>query len=251
MKKFALFFVSMIFCSCNTFAANYDRVNVYNSSYTKNISGTVKYIDIVVDYSSSMRIWIQEVKRAVLTLTAKIPGDVQIGVRSFGGQVGNSPLYMMSSKKTLCSKTSQILPVAYNSAKTIAYNLDGLEPGGLTPLTLGLEKSVNVDFAWIGQGHMKKIILITDGYESCGGNPCEFIKNLVKTRNDFVVDVIYTGRNDMSLKCLSDVTNGKFYNVKDKADFENVILESITSKMRSKQVQQDTNSSNQGYLFVR
>lgn len=262
MKKFVLILMVFLFCSCSVFALNRDRIKVYNSSAAKNVSGEIKYVDIVIDYSGSMASWIEETKRAVMTITSQLPNDIQIGVRTFGEEpvVTKHKTYeqvspdkiVMKVKTTKsgsnCSATTQALPIAHNSSVAIVSSLNKIKLGGSTPITLGLNSAVNVDFAGINFNHMKKIILITDGGENCGGNPCRFIRNLVKNRSDFVVDVIYTGQGSSSLSCLVEATNGKFYNIKDINHFENVILDSITNQ-QSEIEQSQTNSSGYGYVY--
>lgn len=263
MKKFVLILAIFLLCSNYIFAADIDRVKVYNSSYAKNISGEIKYVDIVVDYSGSMSAWVEEMKRAVTTITAKLPKDIQIGVRTFGEtptETKHRTITQVASDKIVvnvkttksgsnCSATTQALSIGLNTSDTIVSSLNRIRLGGSTPITLGLTKAVTVDFAGIGHNNLKKIILITDGGENCGGNPCQFIRNLVRTRKDFVVDVIYTGQNNSTLRCLADTTNGKFYNIRDINNFEHVILDSITNQQTGQNQTQQNNSS-YGYVYV-
>lgn len=264
MKRVILAFIVFLLCSGYVFAIDRERVKVYNSSYAKNISGEIKYVDIVIDYSGSMSAWIEETKRAVMTITSKLPNNIQIGVRTFGETPTEtkhrtikqvSPNKIVVNVKTTksgsnCSATTQALPIAQNSSETIVSSLNKIKLGGSTPITLGLSRAVSSDFSGIGTHHMKKIILITDGGENCGGNPCQFIRNLVRTRKDFVVDVIYTGLNNSTLRCLSDATNGKFYNIKDVSSFENVMMDSITNQQSAPTNSSTPNSSQYGYVYV-
>lgn len=263
MKKFVMVLTILLFCSCSVFAMNTGRVKVYNSSYAKNITGEIKYVDIVIDYSGSMSAWVAETKRAVSMITSKLPKDIQIGVRTFGEtpietkhrtfeHVGSDKIVVKvktTKSGSNCSATTQALPISQNSSDVIVSSLNKIRLGGSTPITLGLSNAVNVDFAGIGRNHLKKIILITDGGENCGGNPCLFIRNLVRTRNDFVVDVIYTGQNNSTLRCLAETTNGKFYNIKDVNSFENVMFDSITNQ-QSQQSSEQSNTPSYGYVFV-
>ena len=273
MKKNILLLLVCLLCSVSVYALDSDRVKVYNSSQAKNISGEIKYVDIVIDYSGSMYYWIEEAKRAVRTITERLPRDIHIGVRTFGEkvvetkhttlhQVGSGKIVMRVNKTKSsggCSATTQVLPIVKNSSDAIVAGMNMMQIGGSTPITLGLRQSVQVDFASIGQNNMKKIILVTDGEETCGGDPCRFIRNLVKTRKDYVVDVVCTGSDCSSLKCLSDATNGRFFYIRDTRSFENVLQDSITNQQteqtRSQQYQtvpqqNQQNSSSYGYIYV-
>lgn len=84
--------------------------------------------------------------------------------------------------------------------------------GGFTPIELGLKHAVK-DLNNI-RNKKKKIVLITDGYESCGGDPCSYIKSVLRNNKNITIDVIIIGDND-NLKCLSDSTGGNYYKVND------------------------------------
>lgn len=262
MKKTLIFLSIFLLGSCNVYALqknNYDnRVNVYNTSTVNNIHNDIKYVDLVIDYSGSMVSWIEEVKKAVLTITSKLSKEIQIGVRTFGEKQTEikqrtyrqiNPDKIVVSVKTIkpkssCSATTQVLPITQNSTSTIVESLNNIKIGGSTPITLGLRNAVFIDFAQIDTNNQKKIILITDGNETCGGNPCSFIRNIIKTRKDFVIDVVHIGKGKSNLYCLPKMTNGTFYHIKDINNIENVIHDSITN---SKKI--ETNSS-YGYVFM-
>ena len=73
-----------------------------------------------------------------------------------------------------------------------------------------------------------KIILITDGGENCGGDPCAFASALIKQRRDIVIDVLLVSSSSKALRCLSDTTGGKFYNAEDVNSFTSTLTESMT-----------------------
>ena len=85
---------------------------------------------------------------------------------------------------------------------------------GTTPLEYSLRTAINSDF--ISNNDLKHIILITDGGESCDGDPCRFIQSVIRNRKDIRIDIIAISVSDddfQQLKCISNATNGKIYNV--------------------------------------
>ena len=143
-----------------------------------------------------------------------------------------NPLFSLY-KKT-CNQSSLIVPISesslsriYDVIKTI--NCDGTS----TPIEYSLKQAIEVDFAKYPLSVKKHIILITDGYEGCGGDPCGYIKNLTSTRNDITIDVISVlpPTADFSLYyCLTEPTGGGIYNpTNPKPSFNsNVDLQKIT-----------------------
>ena len=74
-----------------------------------------------------------------------------------------------------------------------------------------------------------QIVLITDGGENCGGDPCAFAKSLMAQRSDIHIDVVLVSSNSRALKCLANTTGGKFYRANSYYDFSNVVTQSMSS----------------------
>ncbi|MCM1004592.1 MAG: hypothetical protein NC408_09680 [Candidatus Gastranaerophilales bacterium] len=215
-------------------------------------------IEFVMDYSGSMTAIIDDAKNAVQNFYPKIPSGTKIGLRLFGQQGGFNPYtysptvvqtiksntgnkYKIEIKKDCvgnttdrCSSTVQALPVGSYSGSTFYEALNKYPSGGATPLVYGLYLAVNRDFANFPRTSTKKIILITDGGENCGGDPCEFARNLAMERSDIIIDVILIGNFSQKFACIADATGGKFYNSYDSfmGDLGSIILNSINTAPR-------------------
>ena len=184
---------------------------------------------LLVDYSGSMRNWI---KIAIDTLEYVLPTLARrhsMGLRTFGGR---------GPAKSRCNNTCQASEViaSFNRSndQTIISGLKNSQIGGNTPIEFALRKTVDEDFdpATAFDRHdeaikTKKIILVTDGYDTCGGDPCAYIRELMATRKDIMIDVIQLGSSN-KLACLADETGGKFYTVnQDLESFEIAFEESL------------------------
>ena len=254
--------------------------NFYNNyrsqSYTSSRQVLVQKfgtIDIVMDYSGSMLYWIAEAKRSMSAIIAQLPDSTQIGFRVFGHNGGGNPYNPVMAKvknivqnkdgkykvtaatssylgKTsgTCSATKQVTPLAANNAANLLRGMNSVDVGGSTPLTLALEQAVTYDFAGLNSLTPKKIILITDGGENCGGDPCAFASALVRKRRDITIDVLLVSSNSKALKCLSDTTGGKFYNPEDLNSFTSTLTESMT-QTKQPAVQNQT-EPHQNYEFL-
>lgn len=215
-------------------------------------------IDIVMDYSGSMSYWIEAAKKAMTSIVAQLPATTRIGFRVFGHDSGNNPYSPILNKvksvtknkngkykvKTQtasylgsisgsCSATTQVSPVAQHSASVLINGMNSVQIGGSTPLTLALEQAVATDFNGFPMTLPKKIILITDGGENCGGDPCAFAKALMTQRTDITIDVVLVSSNSKELVCLAQTTGGKFYNTNDVYSFTNVLMESMQQTPQS------------------
>lgn len=103
-----------------------------------------------------------------------------------------------------------------NAAATIKAAVDAINPAGRTPLTDAVRLAAEA------LDYRKKpgvIVLLTDGEETCGGNPCKLAKQLKADAAGLTVHVIGYRMKDFSwtggaglleMKCLAEATGG-FY----------------------------------------
>ena len=235
----------------------YNPYNNYSSQrYTASrqvLVQKIDNIDIVMDYSGSMLFWISEAKRSMAAIISQLPVSTKIGFRVFGHDGCSNPYHpVMAKVKNIvqnkdgkykvtaanssylgntagsCSATKQVAALASNNTSGLLQGMNSVDVGGSTPLTLALDQAVTYDFAGIPLTQQKKIILITDGGENCGGDPCAFASALIKQRRDIVIDVLLVSSSSKALRCLSDTTGGKFYNAEDVNSFTSTLTESMT-----------------------
>lgn len=103
-----------------------------------------------------------------------------------------------------------------NAASLIMRAVKALTPTGRTPLTSAVEQAADVlDF----RHKPGLVVVLTDGEETCGGEPCELGKQLHAEADELTVHVIgyrpkgfsWTGEQSiLEAKCLAE-TNGGLY----------------------------------------
>jgi len=121
-----------------------------------------------------------------------------------------------------------------NSLK-IKQRIQKLEPLGTTPIAYSLGESAN-DFT--PKANCRNIIiLITDGIEECGGNPCQVSVELQKKGiflRPFVIGVGLDVKFADVFACM-----GKFYDVSNEANFKDVLKLVLTEAITQTTVQVD------------
>ena len=230
----------------NTYQAN---TYVQNNQVNAIQAGTV---EIVMDYSGSMANWINVAKRSMSAIVNQIPSNVSLGFRVFGHDYNGKNSYSANTvgdvKKIVkkgnklsvitersavgqisgaCGATQQVSPITSANANSLLTGMNSVDIGGATPMVYALDRTVNQDFKYLDTTSPKKIVLITDGGENCGGDPCAFAKKLMQKRSDIHIDVVLVSSYSKSLSCLANYTGGHFYSVDNLADFSNVITDSI------------------------
>ena len=248
--------------------------NVYTpQNYIENNqvnAGQIPVIELVMDYSGSMSNWIIEAKNAMSSIIGQIPSTTAVGFRVFGHDSnGSNPSNggaLADVKKVVkkngkyvaitenfigntsgtCSATRQVASVTKANANSILRGMNSVYIGGATPLVYGLDRAIHQDLVSFSRQTPKKVVLITDGGENCGGDPCAFAKSLMSKRQDVHIDVILVGGSSSKLSCLAQTTGGKFYTVKNLSNFSTVVKQSMTTPS-SKTPQQNQ----QYYEFIK
>lgn len=248
---------------------NYNIQNYVNSNIVN--ANSIGTIELVMDFSGSMANWIGVAKRSMSTIVSQIPPETKLGFRVFGhDSYGNNPsgsviqevkkvikkgnkITVVTQKGPLgtttgaCSATRQVTPIIEANASAILTGMNSVDIGGATPLVYALDQTVNQDFANLDMTTPKKIVLITDGGENCGGNPCEFAKRLMQKRSDVHIDVVLVSSYSKSLTCLASTTGGHFYNINNLSDFSTVLNKSIQSQPNQIKT---TPKQDQNYEFI-
>ena len=240
----------------NTINQNYYN-NYYPQSYvaSNQVNATqAGIVEIVMDYSGSMANWIYAAKRSMASIVSQISPNVMLGFRVFGhddyGKNPNSKSTVQEVKKIVkkgkkiavvtessaigttsgaCSATKQVSSIALANSNNLLSGMNSVDIGGATPLVYALDRTVNQDFKNYDTSTAKKIVLITDGGENCGGDPCAFARKLMQKRSDVHIDVVLVSSHSKSLNCLASYTGGHFYTVDNLSDFSNVLTDSIKS----------------------
>lgn len=118
-----------------------------------------------------------------------------------------------------CNDTKLEVPFAARNAKQIKSKLKSITPKGTTPIAMTLEKSAD-DFPPCANCR-NIIILITDGIEECGGDPCTISMKLQRegiVLKPFVIGIGLDMNFKKSFECL-----GAFYDASDEATFKKVL----------------------------
>lgn len=247
----------------NYYAQNYVNNNVVNKTQ-------VDTIEIVMDFSGSMSNWIIAAKKSMTAIVAQIPSNVKVGFRVFGHDsdgsnpssihtlqdvkkiVKNGNKFTVVTEKSpigttrgACSATKQVAPIISANYNSILAGMNSVDIGGATPLVYALDRTAYQDFANLDTTSPKKIILITDGGENCGGDPCAFARNLMKKRSDIHIDVVLASSYSKSLSCLASTTGGHLYNVNNLGDFSSTLTRTIQSQPAT---QQEIKKQNYEYI---
>lgn len=129
-----------------------------------------------------------------------------------------------------------------NAAKRIMHDVNELNPAGKTPLTEAVEQAAEVlDY----REKPGVVVLLTDGEETCGGEPCQIGKKLHKDAFDLTVHVIsfrfkniyWAGQQTvLDTKCLAESNGGLYLSVDTEQDLVQAFEKTLGCPMMSQLV---------------
>lgn len=124
-----------------------------------------------------------------------------------------------------CNDTKLEVKFRSGNLLSIKTKLNNLFPQGVTPISLALRESMK-DFGEPDSKYRNIVILITDGAESCGNNPCEVILEMKQkgiVTKSFVLGLDLDDQNEIKqLECMGEYMNMESPN--DAAKVVNTIL---------------------------
>ena len=146
-------------------------------------------------------------KQVIEQAMTMIPSSVNVGLRVFGQSFSGAP-------EIDCRQTFMLVPLGQHNRGSLISAVRTVQPAGLTPLEFALRRCAEEDFSRV-QG-TKTIILISDGKDTCGGNPCEYMRQMSRYGIRIKCDIVGLElRRDKEareqLNCLAESTGGKYY----------------------------------------
>lgn len=167
-------------------------------------------------------------KRVLQEAISKIPGDINLGLRVFGNG--------FTGFDSDCQQSALLVPIGKNNRRAIIESARGMLPFGLTPLTYALMQAEN-DLRYVHGP--KTVILISDGAETCGGDPCAYIERLTRIGVKMRVDIVGLGLKrdhdaQNQLNCIAQKSGGKYYDANTSADLINGITDSVKQAISGK-----------------
>ncbi len=173
---------------------------------------------IVFDASGSMKdrlggeTKIDIAKRAVSELVATLPAETRLGLVVYGHR-----------KPQDCEDIELLLPPAKLDRQAFIGAVKAIKPKGRTPLAGALEvAAAKLEYTT----RPASIILVTDGLETCGQDPCAVAARLKAAGVSFVVHAVafdLSSREAKSIACIAHATGGRFLQAKDAASLKDAL----------------------------
>ncbi len=190
---------------------------------------TSKNLEIILDASGSMKALLGRKSRwqtALDTLQdvlGKLPDDFNVGLRMYGHREPST------SPKT-CTDSQLLVPVKKLDRVGLMKTASTFKPKGETPLVYSALQAP-ADLKSLGGG---TVILITDGEESCKGDPVKAAADLKASGLDIRLSIVgfalNNPRTQSELAGFAQGTGGAFYSAQSGQALADALLVAATSK---------------------
>ncbi|WP_194287257.1 vWA domain-containing protein [Gracilibacillus oryzae] len=183
---------------------------------------------LVLDVSGSManevdgKSMLQIAKDSILNFASDIPEDANVGVRIYGHEGASTGL----TKEESCQATDLIYDFQSANTSDIQEVIDPLSPTGWTPIGLSLEKAREDFSRFPGESNTNLIYIVSDGAETCEGNPAMVAKELAESDIQSIVNVIgfnvgIEGQNN--LREIAEAGGGIYTNSGDEEELKEAL----------------------------
>jgi Ca-activated chloride channel family protein len=157
-------------------------------------------------------------QRALKRVADAVPAGTQVGLRVYGSEIAEPK----DQNPKACTDTRLVLPIGPLDRRRLFRAVDSYEAKGETPIAYSLEQAVG-DFGGSGK---RALILISDGEESCAGDPCPVARRLAKAGVDLQFNAIglaVNGKARRQLQCIAKAGDGNYYDADNTSDLEDAV----------------------------
>ncbi|MBI2995931.1 MAG: VWA domain-containing protein [Candidatus Melainabacteria bacterium] len=228
-NKLFLFLLIFVLNTLVVFAGNENPFLSNKENNENPYSVNKRTILIVFDASGSMEEKIRGetkihiAKRVLENVISNADSDVNIGLRVYGLSIATG------NPSIDCNDSRLLVLPGVENRRLIISEIYQILPRGFTPITYSLSQAVQDLSPYQGE---RSIILISDGLETCGGDPCQLAHTLKASNIDLKIDVVGFGIKDdwaarQQLKCIALNTSGRYFAADSAEELTRSLSESI------------------------
>jgi hypothetical protein len=148
-----------------------------------------------------------EAAKAVLAqVVPAVAPEVKIGLATYGHRRTND-----------CTDIETLVPPGNEDRAAVMARIATMQPKGMTPISAAVTQVAEL---LKGRDAETTIVLVSDGQETCGGDPCAVVKALKAGGVKFVMHVVgfaVTDEDKVQLACIAEAGGGKYFGAADAA----------------------------------
>ena len=178
---------------------------------------------LILDASGSM--WGQIQGENKIVIARRVMGGLVDGLED-GAEVG--VVAYGHRREGDCDDIETVVPIGPLDKAAVKATVDGLNPKGKTPLTRSVQQAFD---ALQGREGGASIILVSDGLDTCGGDPCAAVRAAKEQGLVFRLHVVgfdVAGEDTSQLECAAQAGDGLFLSAEN-ADELSAALDQVVA----------------------
>jgi Ca-activated chloride channel family protein len=160
-------------------------------------------------------------RRVLKDSIGKLPDAAHVGLIAYGHRSASD-----------CNDIETLSPLGPLDRTALAGQIDALKPRGKTPITNSLQKAFDVVRAQAAGGPVS-VVLVTDGLETCAGDPCRLTRDARTAGLKFTMHVIGfdVGKVGVSqLECVAQAGDGLYLGAQNADELAMALAGAVTPK---------------------
>ncbi len=157
-------------------------------------------------------------RRVLKELIGELPAGSELGLVAYGHR-----------REGDCDDIETITPLGPADKAALVARIDGLNPKGKTPIT----GAVGAAFEGVrGREGKTTILLVSDGIETCGGDPCAAVREAKAAGIDFVMHVVGfdVAKEDVSqLECAAQAGGGLYLDAENADELSDALDQAVAA----------------------
>ncbi|PWW17620.1 Ca-activated chloride channel family protein [Cytobacillus oceanisediminis] len=189
-------------------------------------------VEIILDSSGSManlmgsKSRMELAKESINKFASSLPKEANISLRVYGHKGTGSD----NDKKLSCSSNELVYPMQPYNQGGLAQALSKFKPAGWTPLAQAIKEAQKDLSRYKGENNKNIIYVVSDGIETCGGDPVASAKSLKDSGIAPVVNIIgfdVAGKDQQQLEEVAKAAEGTYVNVNNQEQLQNEFTKTV------------------------
>ena len=158
-------------------------------------------------------------KEVMAELIPELPDNARIGLIAYGHR-----------RKADCEDVETLVSLGEHHQQAVLTAVKDLNALGKTPLTISVNQAIDM---LRPEGDASTVVLISDGIESCGGDPCATVKVAKASGVNFILHTVGFGVSEQEsaqLQCMAKAGDGEYFQANNAKE----LLKSARKAVKSK-----------------
>ncbi|WP_245622826.1 vWA domain-containing protein [Lysinibacillus contaminans] len=184
---------------------------------------------LLMDASGSMKasvnggVKMELAKESIKKFTEQLQTDTNVALLAYGHKGSGKE----ADKDLSCKEIETLYPLSSYESNSFTNAINSFWANGWTPLAGAIEKANELLADYKKEEYKNIVYIVSDGIETCGGDPVAAAKKLNESDIEAMVNIIGFDVDDKGqnqLKQVAEAGGGSYSTVRNQSEFEDVII---------------------------